>query len=328
MFGLHEVSYSNMDSGLQDLTFDLPYTSGPNPQISGGPIEYMGTLKGYFCTNSEENSSYLVPMYIDPALGSPALDSKVPALLGSLDGIEDHAASSSFSNYGTDKVARTMNQKELSSSKSRREHNLYLHRAAYRSESQRYNHIMAERQRREEMNEKFSILRTILPNITKKDKASIVTDTINYVRELEKKVKYLQDFKYKANKTKGSKQNHSSTDHEIKQDELVDAKMMNDEYKQDLGALPHIELKNMGNQALIKLVCSRSRGLILRTHKALVDCKVDLLQSKVTTLENNAVHCFSVELNPGVSASNDEIISALEEATRNGHRSSATALYF
>ncbi|KAH9317453.1 hypothetical protein KI387_019222, partial [Taxus chinensis] len=211
-----------------------------------------------------------------------------------MDGSEDHA-SSSFSNHGADKVARAMEKKKaMSSSKARRNHALSLPRAAYRTESQRHNHILAERQRREEMNEKFSILRTILPKLTKKDKASIVTDTINYVRELEKRVRYLQDFMSKA-RTKRSKENFCRVDHEIKHKKFKDIKMVNDEYNQANAVLPHIELQNIGSQAVIKLVCPRSQGLVLRTHKALVECKVDLLQSNVTTLDNNAIHYFTVQ---------------------------------
>lgn len=65
-------------------------------------------------------------------------------------------------------------------------------RSPHRSQFQRENHILAERQRREEMNEKFSALRAMIPKATKKDKASIVGDTIDYVLELEKRLKQLQ----------------------------------------------------------------------------------------------------------------------------------------
>ncbi|XP_024384192.1 uncharacterized protein [Physcomitrium patens] len=65
-------------------------------------------------------------------------------------------------------------------------------RSPHRSQFQRENHILAERQRREEMNEKFSALRAMIPKATKKDKASIVGDTIDYVLELEKRLKHLQ----------------------------------------------------------------------------------------------------------------------------------------
>ncbi|KMZ56986.1 hypothetical protein ZOSMA_8G01330 [Zostera marina] len=50
------------------------------------------------------------------------------------------------------------------------------------------NHVMAERQRREKMNERFIILRSLVPFVTKMDKVSILGDTIEYVKLLRRQV--------------------------------------------------------------------------------------------------------------------------------------------
>ncbi|KAM6541218.1 hypothetical protein CsatB_005665 [Cannabis sativa] len=54
------------------------------------------------------------------------------------------------------------------------------------------NHVMAERRRREKLNERFIILRSLVPFVTKMDKASILGDTIEYVKQLRKKVQDLE----------------------------------------------------------------------------------------------------------------------------------------
>ncbi|NP_001312042.1 basic helix-loop-helix protein A-like [Nicotiana tabacum] len=64
------------------------------------------------------------------------------------------------------------------------------------------NHVLAERRRREKLNERFIILRSLVPFVTKMDKASILGDTIEYVKQLRKKV---QDLEARARDTEHSR---------------------------------------------------------------------------------------------------------------------------
>ncbi|KAL2472499.1 Transcription factor MYC2 [Abeliophyllum distichum] len=50
------------------------------------------------------------------------------------------------------------------------------------------NHVEAERQRREKLNQKFYALRAVVPNVSKMDKASLLGDAISYISELKSKL--------------------------------------------------------------------------------------------------------------------------------------------
>uniref|UniRef100_A0A0D9YAT8 BHLH domain-containing protein n=1 Tax=Oryza glumipatula TaxID=40148 RepID=A0A0D9YAT8_9ORYZ len=57
------------------------------------------------------------------------------------------------------------------------------------------NHVMSERRRREKLNEMFLTLKSLVPSIDKVDKASILAETIAYLKELERRVQELESGK-------------------------------------------------------------------------------------------------------------------------------------
>ncbi|KAF7051743.1 hypothetical protein CFC21_059952 [Triticum aestivum] len=59
-------------------------------------------------------------------------------------------------------------------------------------ESNIKNHVISERRRRERLNEMFMVLKSLVPSIHKVDKASILLQTIAYLKELEQRVKELE----------------------------------------------------------------------------------------------------------------------------------------
>ncbi|EEF43447.1 transcription factor MYC1 [Ricinus communis] len=54
------------------------------------------------------------------------------------------------------------------------------------------NHVEAERQRRERLNNRFYALRSVVPNVSKMDKASLLADAVTYIQELKAKVDELK----------------------------------------------------------------------------------------------------------------------------------------
>uniref|UniRef100_A0A0D6QSZ3 BHLH domain-containing protein n=1 Tax=Araucaria cunninghamii TaxID=56994 RepID=A0A0D6QSZ3_ARACU len=54
------------------------------------------------------------------------------------------------------------------------------------------NHVEAERQRREKLNQRFYALRAVVPNVSKMDKASLLGDAVTYINDLRSKVQELE----------------------------------------------------------------------------------------------------------------------------------------
>nr|QDS02912.1 basic helix-loop-helix [Narcissus tazetta subsp. chinensis] len=70
------------------------------------------------------------------------------------------------------------------------------------------NHVLSERRRREKLNEKFVILRSLVPSVSKADKASILADTIEYLKELERRVEELESNKERIEFNTRDKRKH------------------------------------------------------------------------------------------------------------------------
>ncbi|XP_031260500.1 transcription factor bHLH61-like [Pistacia vera] len=62
-----------------------------------------------------------------------------------------------------------------------------------RQEGQPSKNLMAERRRRKRLNDRLSMLRSIVPKISKMDRTSILGDTIDYMKELLERINKLQE---------------------------------------------------------------------------------------------------------------------------------------
>ncbi|KAI9080294.1 hypothetical protein K1719_037688 [Acacia pycnantha] len=166
------------------------------------------------------------------------------------------------------------------------------------------NHVLAERRRREKLNERFIILRSLVPFVTKMDKASILGDTIEYVKQLRKKIQDLEA----CNRQMEAEQQQSREQHRsltrvgsdkrkmrilegsggIRKPKSVEASPP----PSPSGMVTSVQVSIIESDALLELECENREGLLLDVMQMLREMGIE-----VTTVQsslNNGV--FVAEL--------------------------------
>ncbi|KAL5726105.1 hypothetical protein ACHQM5_009175 [Ranunculus cassubicifolius] len=151
------------------------------------------------------------------------------------------------------------------------------------SKGDRSKTLVSERRRRSSMKEKLYALRSLVPNITKMDKASIVGDAVSYVQELQMQAK-----KIKA-EIAGLEASLTATrnfPYIIVPKNPTPKKMLQmDVY--------HVE----GKEYYVRVVCNKSEGVVVALHKALESLSYfDIKSSNFTTGSEKFVLTFTVDV--------------------------------
>ncbi|KAJ7946824.1 transcription factor bHLH25-like [Quillaja saponaria] len=121
--------------------------------------------------------------------------------------------------------------------------------------SHNQDHIIAERKRREKLSQKFIALSAIVPGLKKMDKASVLGDAIKHLKQLQEKVKTLEE--------EQSRKKATESVLTVKKSQLLaDA----DNSSSDLSGpfdeeLPEIEARFCDENVLIRVHCEKRKGV-------------------------------------------------------------------
>ncbi|KAE9618502.1 putative transcription factor bHLH family [Lupinus albus] len=213
--------------------------------------------------------------------------------------------------------------------------------------------LVAERKRRKKLNDRLYNLRSLVPRISKLDRASILGDAIEYVKDLQKQVKDLQD-ELEENSDTGDDSNcfnnnnhmvgvkeadivngaeigpkeseHCKTQNGFhvgtsgngyitKQKQEVDASTID---KQTQQMEPQVEVAHIdGNEYFVKVFSEHKMGGFVKLMEALNTLGMDVVHATVTSHKGLVSNVFKVEKKDSEMVEAEDVRESLLELTRN-----------
>ncbi|XP_057730829.1 transcription factor bHLH18-like [Arachis stenosperma] len=152
--------------------------------------------------------------------------------------------------------------------------------ATTRNPTQAQDHVIAERKRREKLSQRFIALSAIVPGLKKMDKASVLGDAIKYLKQLQEKVKILEE--QVAEKTVESaifvkRSILFAEDNGSSSEENPDQK------------IPEIEARISGKDVLIRIHCDKHSGIVPKIINEIEKHDLSVQSSSFLPFGNNSL---------------------------------------
>ncbi|KAG1348096.1 transcription factor bHLH25 [Cocos nucifera] len=148
--------------------------------------------------------------------------------------------------------------------------------------SQAQEHIIAERKRREKLSQRFIALSAVIPGLKKKDKASVLGDAVKYVKELEARVKTLEE--------KNAKRTVESVVLVKKSKLSADADGSSSNGCSAEKPLPEIEAMLSEKTVLIRIHCDNHRGVLARLVSEIEKVHLTVTNASVMPFPSASIH--------------------------------------
>ncbi|KAJ0236816.1 Transcription factor MYC4 [Hirschfeldia incana] len=154
------------------------------------------------------------------------------------------------------------------------------------------NHVEAERQRREKLNQRFYSLRAVVPNVSKMDKASLLGDAISYINELKAKLQKAESDKEELQKQidgMSKEVGDGNVKSSVKDQKCVD---------QDSGVEIEVEIdvKIIGWDAMIRIQCGKKNHPGAKFMEALRELELEVNHASLSVVNEFMIQQATVKM--------------------------------